>query len=179
MDDSWMYQNLPGSTNSNLTATASITSDPATNSSYTYEWEFILPPDVTVEPSTITGGGPADTSWNFAAPGCDQPAGLSDLGQAITVKITVTGADYANTGSAEAQFGIALLGDVNNDAGVNVADRSIINVFWLTGSAGSFTLEDCDINSDGAVNVADRSIANAVWRGQIGQNSVTSPCPFR
>ncbi|HIJ72234.1 MAG TPA: hypothetical protein HPP87_12895, partial [Planctomycetes bacterium] len=56
---------------------------------------------------------------------------------------------------------------------------SIINAFWRTGSAGGFTLRDCDLNCDGSVTVVDRSIANAVWRGQLGQNSVTSPCPLR
>ncbi len=179
MDESWMYQNLSGSNNSDLTATASIISDPAGNNSYSYTWEFVLPGDVTIEPSTVTGGGASDTSWNFAAPSVNQPDGLSDSGQAITVRITVTGDDYANSGSAEAQFGIALLGDVNNDKVVNIADRSIINAFWRTGTAGSFTLRDCDINSDGTVNIADRSIANAVWRGQLGQNSVSQPCPLR
>ncbi len=179
LDETWMYQNLGGSTNSDLTATASIIDDSAGNSTYTYTWEFVLPGDVTVEPSTISGGGTGDTSWNFAAPNVNQPDGLSDSGQALTVKVTVTGDDYDNSGSAEAQFGIALLADVNNSAGINVADRSIINAFWRTGSAGSFTLKDCDVNSDGSVNVADRSITNAVWRGQLGQSSVSSPCPFR
>ena len=179
MDESWLYQNLSGSTNSELTATASIIDDPAGNSTHTYIWEFVLPDDVIVEPSTISGGGAADMSWNFAAPNVNQPEGLSDSGQPFTVKVTVTGADFANAGSAEAQFGIALLGDVNNETNVNLADRSIINAFWRTGSAGSFTLMECDINSDGSANLADRSIANAVWRGSLGQNSVSQPCPFR
>jgi hypothetical protein len=62
---------------------------------------------------------------------------------------------------------------------VNIADRSITNAFWRNGSAGSFTLRDCDLNCDGIVNVADRSIANSIWRGTIGSNSVGSPCPLR
>jgi len=49
--------------------------------------------------------------------------GLSDSGQVVAV----TG-DCGNTGQAE--FGIALLGDVNNDGVVNVADRSIANAIW-------------------------------------------------
>ena len=179
LDDTWMYQNLGGSTNANLTANVSITDDPYGNSSYSYTWEFILPDDVSVEPSTVSGGGTGDVSWNFAAPNVNQPQGLSDSGQAITVIVTVTGNDFSNTGQAEAQFGIALLGDVNNDRVVNVADRSIINAFWRLGAAGSFTFTDCNINCDTAVNVADRSIANAVWRGVLGQNSVSEPCPFR
>jgi len=179
LDNVWMYQNLPGQILSNLTATASIVDDPAGNSSYSYIWKFVLPDDITVEPATVSGGQASDTSWNFAAPNVNQPQGLSDSGRPLTVKVTVTGVDYPNTGSTEAQFGIALLGDVNNDIAVNVADRSIINAFWRTGAAGSFTLKDCDVNSDEAVNVADRSIANAVWRGQLGQNSVSQPCPFR
>ena len=97
--------------------------------------------------------------------------GLSDSGQVVTV----TG-DCGNTGVAEAEFGIALLGDTNNDGVVNVADRSIANVFWRTGAAGPYTLRDCDVNCDGVVNVADRSIANVIWRGILGQNSVSSPC---
>ena len=125
-----MYQNLSGSTNSDLTANASIIDDPSGNSSYTYTWEFVLPVDVTVEPSTISGGGTADESWNFAAPNVNQPQGLSDSGQAVTVRVTVTGDDYGNTGSAEAQFGIALLGDVNNDKMVNVIDRIIMNAMF-------------------------------------------------
>ncbi len=93
--------------------------------------------------------------------------------------MTVTGLDHGNTGIAEADFGIAMLGDVNNDGVVNVADRGIINAFWRTGAAGSFTSRDCDLNCDGAVNVADRSVANAIWRGTLGQSSVNSPCPLR
>jgi hypothetical protein len=38
------------------------------------------------------------------------------------------------TFSVEAEFGIALLGDTNNDGVVNVADRSIANAFWRTGA---------------------------------------------
>ena len=108
-----------------------------------------------------------------------EPGGLSDSGQTFTVRVTVTGDDYGNTGVAEAEFGIALLGDVNNDGIINVADRSIANVFWRTGSAGDYTLRDCDVNCDGVVNVAGRSIANAIWRGIFGQNLVSSPCPLR
>jgi hypothetical protein len=178
LDSLWMYQNVLTSTNSKLTATVSITDDPLENTGYTYEWEFIPPDDVSIEPS-ITEGGTGNAFCTFAAPGCDQPDGISDSGQALTIKVTVTGADFGNTGTAEAQFGIALLGDVNNDKVVNVADRSIINAFWRLGAAGSFTFTDCNINSDSAVNVADRSIANAVWRGVLGQNSVTGPCPLR
>ncbi len=63
-----MYQSLGGQSNSNLIADVLITEDLAGNSSYTYDWEIILPDDVTVEPSTIGGGEAADTSWNFAAP---------------------------------------------------------------------------------------------------------------
>ena len=93
--------------------------------------------------------------------------------------MTITGDDYGNTAVAEAEFGISLLGDVNNDGVVDVADRSITNAFWKTGSAGAFTLRDCDVNCDGVVDVADRSITNAIWRGTLGQNSVSNPCPLR
>jgi formylglycine-generating enzyme required for sulfatase activity len=179
VNNSWMYQNLPTATASNLTANLLIIDDPGGNINYTYDWEFILPDDVTIEPSTIGGGESADTSWNFAAPGANEPNGLSDSGGAFTVKVTVTGDDYGNTGTAEAQFGIALLGDVNNDTVIDVADRGIVNSFWRTGSAGSFSLTDCDLNSDGSVDIADRGIANAVWRGTLGQSSVSSLCPLR
>jgi len=179
LDNQWMYQNLPGSTDSNVTVSEEITYDPLHNSGYTYSWEFVLPADVNVPPSTIGGGGSGDTFWTFAAPGCDEAGGLSDSGLVFKVRVTVTGLDHGNTGTAEADFGIALLGDVNNDGAVNVADRGIINAFWRTGAAGSFTLRDCDLNCDGAVNVADRSVANAIWRGSLGQNFVSSPCPLR
>ena len=85
----------------------------------------------------------------------------------------------AHSATADVQFGIALLADVNNDGVVDVADRGIINAFWRTGLVEGFSLRDCDINCDGVVNIADRSIANAVWRGVLGQNSISSPCPFR
>jgi hypothetical protein len=78
-----------------------------------------------------------------------------------------------------AEFGIALLGDVNNDGVVNVADRAIANAFWVSGSAGPYTLRDCDVNCDGVVNVADRAIANAIWVGGLGQKTVSNPCPLR
>ena len=179
IDNNWMYQNVLSSENSKLTADVLITDDPMGNSSYTYEWEFILPDDVTIAPAITAGGGFSDPCCTFAAPGCDEPNGISDSGQPLTVKVTVTGDDCGNTGIAEAEFGIALLGDVNNDEVVNVADRAIINAFWRLGAAGPFTFIDCDINSDGAVNVADRAIANAVWRGVLGENRVSSPCPLR
>ena len=174
----WMYQNLPGAAGSNLIANVSVIDDPLSNSSYSYQWEFVLPSDVSLEPDTA-GGGPNDTFWSFAARGCDQPEGISYLGQIFKVKVTVRGNEHGNTGTAEQEFGIALLGDVNNDCIVDVADRSIINAFWRTGSAGPYTLRDCDLNCDGIVDVADRSIANAVWRGTLCRNEVTNPCPLR
>ncbi len=179
LNHQWMYQNLPDNNDSNSTASVSITDDPKGNSSYTYAWEFILPSDVNSPPTIIVGGQAGDAFCSFAALCCQDPNGLSDSGQPLTVKVTVIGNDYGNTGTAEAQFGIALLGDVDNDSYVDVADRSIINVFWRKGSAGSFTFRDCDLDCDGFVDVADRSIANAIWRGNLGQRSVSVKCPFR
>jgi len=179
IDHLWMYQNLPAQTNSNLTATVSITDDPNNNTSYSYHWQFILPDDVTTSPTITTGGTATDTFCTFSAPACNVPNGISDSGQAFKIRVIITGNDFGNIGTAELQFGIALLGDVNNDGRVNVADRSITNAFWRTGSAGAFTLRDCDLNCDGVVNVADRSIADAIWRGTLGQNKVTIPCPLR
>jgi hypothetical protein len=179
LDNSWMYQCLPGQSNSELTAGVSITDDPMGNSTYSYAWEIVLPEDVSLTPTTAGGGGAGDASWTLTARGCDEPAGLSDSGQTFKVRVRITGDDYGNTGVAETEFGIALLGDVSNDGVVNVADRSITNAFWRTGSAGAYTLRDCDVNCDGVVNVADRSIANAIWRGLLGQNSVSNPCPLR
>ncbi len=179
LDNLWMYQNLPGRTVSNLTAAVSIAYDPLNNSSYTYDWEFILPDDVTIAPAITNGGGVADSLCTFAAPDCNQPGGISDSGQTFTVRVTVTGADYGNSAQAEAQFGIALLGDVNNDTGVNVTDRIIMDTFWRTGSAEPFTFRDCDIDCNGYVNVVDRIIASEIWRGKLGSASVTTFCPFR
>jgi hypothetical protein len=179
MDEFWMYQGLPGQDNSDLTASVSITDDPWGNNSYSCVWEIVLAGDVSLAPVTVAGGGAGDAYWTIAARGCDEPGALSDSGQTFKVRVSITGDDYGNTGQAEAEFGIALLGDTNNDGVVNVADRSIANAFWRTGSAGAYTLRDCDVNCDGVVNVADRSIANAIWRGILGQNSVSAPCPLR
>jgi hypothetical protein len=179
MDETWMYQSVAGQSNSDLTASVSVTDDPMGNSTYSYAWEIVLAGDVNLAPVTVDGGGAGDAYWTFAARGCDEPGSLSDSGQTFTVRVTVTGDDYGNTGQAEGQFGIALLGDINNDGVVNVADRSIANAFWRAGSAGPYMLRDCDVNCDGVVNVADRSIANAVWRGLLGQNAVSTPCPLR
>ncbi len=179
IDKTWMYQNVLTSENSKLTADVFITDDPLSNSSYTYDWEIILPDDVTIAPTITAGGGFSDPCCTFAAPSCNEPDGISDSGQSFTIRVTVTGEDHGNIGIAEAEFGIALLGDANNDGVVNVADRSIVNAFWRLGAAGPFTFDDCNVNGDTAVNVADRSIANAVWRGVLGQNSVSAPCPFR
>ena len=179
LDNLWMYQNVRDRILSNLTAEVLITDDPLSNSSYTYEWEFILPDDVTVAPTITVGGGPTDPCCTFAAPSCNEPDGLSDSGQALTVTVTVTGDDYGNTGKASAQFGIALLGDVNNNRRVNVTDRIIMNAYWRRGSAEPFTFRDCDIDCNGYVNVVDRIIANSIWRGKLGSDSVTVSCPFR
>jgi hypothetical protein len=179
IDALWMYQNLSGQTFSNLTASVSVTDDPAGNSSYSYDWEIILPGDVSLAPVTVAGGGSGDAFWTLAARGCDEPEGLSDSGQTFTVKVTVTGDDYGNTGTAEAEFGIALLGDVNNDCLVDVADRGIIHAFWLAGAAGHFTFKDCNVNCDTEVDVADRGIVHAIWLGGLGQDSVSAACPLR
>jgi len=179
MDNPWMYQNLPGASRSNLIARVSITNDPQDNSSYSYEWKFVLPSDVSIEPNTVDGGGASDASWTFAARSCDQQKGISDSGQAFTVRVTVTGSDSGNTGTAEVKFGIALLGDVNNDGVVNLKDRQMANDFWQTGAATGLELRDCDVNCDDTVNLKDRSIINDVWQEEIGENSVSNPCPFR
>jgi hypothetical protein len=178
MDNLWMYQNLPNRTASNLTANVSTTYDPLANSNYTYDWEFILPEDVTIAPTITAGGGPADTSCTFAAISCNEPNSLPDSGQTFTIRVTITGADFGNSAQTEAQFGVALLGDVNNDTVVNIADRSIINAFWRDGSAGSFSLRDCDLDCDDVVNIVDRTMANTIWQGILGQNSVTNSCPY-
>ncbi len=179
IDNLWMYQNLPGKTASNLTADVSVTDDPLSNSSYTYRWEFVLPHDVNVAPVIMNGGSVNDAFCTFAAPGCDQPKGLSNTGLPYKIRVIVTGNDYGNTATTEAEFGISLLGDINNDAVINVADRSIVNAFGQTGSAGSYSFRDCDINCDGVVNIADRSITNAVCIGTLGQNSTDAPCQLR
>jgi len=177
LDHQWMYQNVPGQNRSCLTADTSVIDDPLSNSSYNYTWEFLLPGDVTLEPIII---GPNDAnSLTFASRGCNEPTGISGLGETFQVKVTVTGNDHGNTGSAQLEFGIALLGDVNNDKYVDIADRSITNAFWRTGSAGPFTLADCDVNCDNLVDIADRSITNAIWRGLLGSNSITHSCPLR
>lgn len=179
IDNLWMYQNLPTLSRSNLTANVTITDDPLSNSSYSYQWDFVLPSDVSIEPYTLSGGQSDDVFWKFAANGCNEPEGISDSGQVFRVTVTVTGNDYGNTGTGEKEFGIALLGDVNNDTIVDVADRSIINAFWRSGPIGKFTLRDCDLNCDGVVDVTDRTIANVIWRGASCQNKITSPCQLR
>lgn len=179
INNSWMYQNLPGFTRSNLTANATVAVDPLSNNSYSYQWEFVLPPDVILEPYTVGGGGHGDTFWIFAAHNCSELPSISDSGQVFKVIVTITGNDYGNTGKTEKVFGIALLGDVNNDCRVDLADRSIINAFWRTGSAGKFTLRDCDLNCDGTVDVADRSIANVIWQGTPCMKKVSQSCPLR
>jgi hypothetical protein len=179
IDNLWMYQNLPGNTASRLTATVSIVDDPLNNGTYTYRWEFVLPADVNVAPAIIDGGSANDAFCAFAAPGCDQPNGLSNAGLPYKIRVTVTGNDYGNTATAEAEFGISLLGDINNDAVVDVADRSIVNAFCKFGVAGSYSLWDCDVNRDGVVDVADRSITNAVCVGTLGRNFTAAPCRLR
>lgn len=179
INNSWMYQNLPNATRSNLIANATIIDDPLSNSSYSYQWEFLLPSDVSLGPDTLSGGGPGDTFLSFAAHNCIEPTSISDSGQVFKVIVTITGNDYGNTGTVEKEFGIALLGDVNNDCRVDLADRSIINAFWRTGSAGKFTSRDCDLNCDGYVDVADRSIANVIWQGMTFLKKVSQPCPLR
>ncbi|UCF42339.1 MAG: hypothetical protein JSV99_06940 [Planctomycetota bacterium] len=72
----------------------------------------------------------------FAARGCDEPGGLSDSGQTFTVRVTVTGGDYGSTSQAEAEFGIALLGDINNDGRVNWEDFGLFAGWWRESGCG-------------------------------------------
>jgi len=60
IDNQWMYQSLPGATDSILTVNASIVADELDNSSYSYKWEFVLPSDVNIKPTTVSGGRPVD-----------------------------------------------------------------------------------------------------------------------
>lgn len=85
-----------GKTDSKLTATVSIVDDPLNNRTYTYRWEFVLPADVNVAPAIIDGGSANDTFCTFAAPGCDQPKGLSNAGLPYKIRVTITGNDYGN-----------------------------------------------------------------------------------
>ena len=178
LDHTWMYQSLLGQDNSRLTAAVVNVVDPLANASYTYAWEFELAADVAEPPTTVWGGGATDAVWEFAAPSCGD-GGPSDAGMAHVVRVTITGADHGNSVTVQAEFGIGLLGDVNNDTTVNSADRAIANTFWRTGAAGDFAQRDCDANCDGVVNSADRAIINAVWRGTLCSNSVSEPCPVR
>ncbi len=179
IDNLWMYQNLRELTSSGLTASVSVVDDPMGNSGYSYHWEILLPRDVNLAPKTMSGGGSGDAYWRLAARGCHEPAALSDLGEAFGVRVTVTGNDYGDTAIAEAKFGVALLGDVNNDGKVDTVDRAIINSFLQTGSAGPYTMRDCDLNCDGAVNPPDYVLVEAIRQGILGQNSVSTPCPLR
>jgi hypothetical protein len=179
MDNLWMYQNLPGETNSNLTVNVSIVDDPLDNSSYSYQWEFVLPSDVNIAPTTLNGSRSSDTFWTFAARACDEPDGLSDSGEAFTVKITVTGNDYGNTATAKIVFGIALLGDIDNNGVVDMQDRWLVNNFWQLGPTELLSLNDCDVNCDGVVDVTDRNIVNFIYQGAFGHNAVRNPCLIR
>jgi PKD repeat protein len=179
IDNLWMYQNLRELMGSALTARVSVVDDPMGNSSYSYEWELLLPRDVILAPMSMSGGEDTDPYWSLAARGCHEPEGLSGLGETFEIRVTVTGDDYGDTGIAQVKFGVALLGDVNNDGRVDTADRAIINGFWQTGSAGPYTVRDCDLNCDGAVNIADHVIVDAIGQGILGQSSVSTPCPLR
>jgi hypothetical protein len=179
IDNRWMYQNMPDTNSSKLTANVSIIDDPMGNTNYSCKWEFVLPPDVNIVPATVNGGRTCDTFWTFAAPPCDQLWGLSDSGRAFTVKVTVTGNDHGNTATAKVVFGIALLGDVDNNGVVDLQDRVLVNAFWRGGTVGFLSLRDCDVNCDGVVDVTDRAIVNAIFQDRFGQKSVSTPCLLR
>ncbi len=173
----WMYQNTNGSTSCDIQASGSVVDDPFDNTGYDYDWRIILPNDVSVDPSSKSGGGSGDTTWLLASPSCETN-GLSDSGQAHYVLLTVTGDDIGNQGAVLVDFSVVLMADVNNDGIVDVADRSIINAFEINGSAGSFTFEDVDVDCDGVVdaNHVDRDLASDVWMGNLcATNGVSEP----
>lgn len=175
IDHDWMYQSLPGQSNSMITAIANIGQDPLGNSSYNYDWLVVSPADATAPPDL----DPNDQACTVSAGDVGSPGSVSDSGGSFVLRVTVTGNDHGNIGMAETPFGVCLLGDVDNDTRVDANDRSIVNAFWKTGAAGSYALYDCDVDGDGVVDANDRSIVNAVWKGTLGQNSVGAPCPNR
>jgi hypothetical protein len=176
----WMYQNLPNNTNSYIMAGITDFDDPQGNENYTYSLEIVLPSDVNVAPTKIEEGDDYYL-WKLVAPGCNLPGGISNSGQTFKARVKVVGNDFGNYGVAEKEFAIALLGDVDNNGKVDGDDRSMVNLFWKTGSAGPYTLKDCDMDRNGKVDSDDRSMVNLIWKKAIPgiRNSVASPCPLR
>ena len=179
LSKTWMYQNIPDSLNSQILATVIVTEDPMDNSSYSYEWEFVLASDINIEPVTVGGGQANDPNWIFAAVSCNWPSGLSDLGQNCKIRVTVTGEPHGNAWVKEIDFGTVLLGDINNDGSVDAIDENIVSEFIQNGTVDGFTLIDCDINSDGFVTEADRDTIVSIIYGTLGQNSVSTPSQMR
>ena len=171
IDNPWIYQNLPTTTNSTLTVTASVQEE-FSDDTYQYHWTLTLPDDVTITPVTIGGGEPQDSHWTFAAPPCDQPQAISAIENGYKVSLTITSQTNGYQATNDTHFTIALLGDVNKDSIVNVIDCSIINAFWRTGKAGLYSTRDCDVNCDGLIDVADRAVTDAVRKGALGQSTI-------
>ncbi len=173
----WMYQNFPGMVDNNITFEAQILEDQAANSDYYYIWDIAIPDDVNGMPVMLQGGTEKDSYWTIASNPANEPNEISMSGTQFEITLTVIGKEYGNFDTQSEKFSIVLLGDVNNDGIVNVKDAAIVNAYWKTGSAGSYTLKDCDLNSDGTVNETDLDIVCSVWNGILGIDNVDVPPP--
>ena len=58
---------------------------------------------------------------------------------------------------------VALVGDLNGDGGVDIADLALVGGQWNTpGQAGA---QNADANADGVVDIADMALIGANWTG--------------
>ena len=85
--------------------------------------------------------------------------------------LTVNGVELDGTTDAEETSDV--IGDVNNDGNVNVADRIILTRYLAGWSEySSINTDNADLNSDGKVNVADRIILTRYLAGWSGYETL-------
>lgn len=144
---SFAYEGWPISLHANA-------SDP-NNDPLTYAWT-----QTAGQNAALAGAAMADLS--FAAPS------LSSQGQSLlTLKVTVTDGRGGSANST-ASVQVYLMGDVDHDYNVNLADLKLVVAAWNAAPASGNWNPPADLDGDLAVNLSDLKLLVANWNRTVG-----------
>jgi len=157
LSQTWVLENLAGSTDQQVMLTASFDDDPYTNSNYTYLW---IAPDHAVTGKAmvlVSGGGAPGSAATYAAP--EAPA--ADV-TPYAIQCVVTGIDHGNYVMGTVQVTVVQRGDADHDGDIDLDDFAIFgtcqagpDVNIPPGGCTQEEFDAADANADNDVDLDD------------------------